>query len=196
MLVLAPRTHLRPMATLVAALTALLLAGPMPAQAAVVSGILHFSAGDFNPAGAPVDPVTGTVTYSFDNSASIFNATNGSIVNGVPVTVAVSGLNLPGSWVPVLTYFLVSPIGQADVLAIGNGPTTIVDPGTDDWRFAARDISTGPLFREFLYASSTKPQVVFTSLTGSVQAVPEPGSLALLVLGIAGLGLARADKRQ
>jgi hypothetical protein len=178
-----------------AALASLLLAGPLTAGAAVVSGSLSFTAWDFTPAGAPVDPISGTVTYSFDNSATFTNVADGGTANGAPVSVSFSGLTLPGSWVPVLTYFTVSPIGQADVMAIGNGPTTIVTGGTDDWRFAARDISTTPLFREFVYASSSIPEVVFTSLTGSVAAVPEPGALALFSLGLAVLG-ARGWRRR
>ena len=46
---------------------------------------------------------SGIVTFSFDNSAPFFNAADGVTVNGVVVDVSVSGLSLPGAWVPVLT---------------------------------------------------------------------------------------------
>src|SRR5688572_10706592 len=88
-----------------AAATAVLvmLAGPSAASASVITGSLAFTATGF-PEGAPVDPVSGVVNYSFDNSASFLSAANGSTQNGAPVQVSVSGLNLPGSWTPALTY--------------------------------------------------------------------------------------------
>ena len=84
-------------------------------------------------AGAPQDPVTGTVTFTFDNSAPFFNAADGAIVNGLEVDVNVFGLNLPGAWVPVLTY--INNAMVPDVLAIGHSLNgTVVNAGTDDWR--------------------------------------------------------------
>lgn len=169
------------------ALALALLSAPMAASAAIVSGSLSFTASAFTPAGAPVDPVTGIVTFSFDNSATFFNAVDGATVNGAVVDVSVTGLNLPGTWTPVLTYIKDNP-GVVDVLAIGNGPTTVVTAGTDDWRFAANTISTSPGFRELWYAQASIPGVVYMTNTGSVTPVPEPGSWALMVFGLAALG--------
>lgn len=149
------------------------------AQATVISGQFDFTATGFNPAG-PLDPVTGSVRFSFDNSAQFFHATDGALINGVEVDVELLGLNLPGSGNLVLTY-----LKALDVLAIGNGPTTVVIAGTDDWRFAVNNISSQPVFREFQYATPDFQVQLFTTTQGRATLVPEPGALALAVLGLA-----------
>ena len=168
-------------------LVAGLLAGPMAAGAAPISGSFSFVASGFG-VDAPFDPVTGWVEYSFDNSAGFFNAADGAIVNGAPVHVRVSGLSLPGSWVPVLTF---NPPFAPGILAVGHRLSgTVVNAGTDDWRVAVNDISTAPTFREFAYATSSTSRVFVTN-TGSI--APEPGTLALF--GVGAIGLARKRRR-
>jgi hypothetical protein len=117
-----------------------LLSGQIAASASIISGPLSSTATNFG-AGAPIDPVVGTVTFSFDSSANIFNATNGANANGAPVLVSFSGLNLPGTWTPVLSYFKNAVLGAVtltDVMSIGHNANngTATAPGTDDWRVA------------------------------------------------------------
>jgi len=164
------------------------------ASAAIISGSTSFVAWNFG-ASAPSDPVSGTVSFSFDNSANIFNAANGAIVNGSPIQVFIDHVSLPGNWTPVLTYFknaVVNNMVVQDVLAIGdllNG--TVVLTGTEDWRVAFNNASGQQSFRELTYATANTSRL-FVSTQG---VVPEPGVLALLSLALGGLGLAQAKRR-
>jgi MYXO-CTERM domain-containing protein len=171
------------------------LAAPSAASAAIIAGSLAFTATSF-PGGAPVDPISGRVNFSFDNSANFRNAENGSTQNGAPVHVSASGLNLPGSWTPVMTYFKSGTLPNGtpveDLLSISHTlDGTIVNPGNDDWRVAFNTISTNPSFLEFTYARSTAPGTIFMTFTGTASAVPKPTSLALFIIGLAGLGVRR-----
>jgi hypothetical protein len=168
-----------------------ILAGPSDASAAVITGSLAFTATGF-PGGAPIDPISGRVNFSFDNSANFRNAENGSTQNGAPVQISVSGLNLPGSWTPVMTYFKSGALPNGtpveDLLSISHTlDGTIVNAGNDDWRVAFNSISTRPTFLEVTYARAAAPGAIFMTFTGAASAVPEPTSLVLL--GLVGLPL-------
>ena len=166
-------------------------------QAALVAGSLSFSATGF-PAGAPVDLVVGTVTFSFDNTATFFNVMNGTVMNGAFLTVSFAGLSLFGSWTFVLTYVsdgLLGGVQVHDLMSIGhvlNGTQTIA--GTDDWRVAFNDISSRPAFREFTYTQTLDPTAQFQTFTGAVTAVPEPETMALMAAGLAAVAAWRRRK--
>ena len=167
-----------------------MLASPSAASAEIVTGSLAFTATGF-PNGAPVDPVSGLVNFSFDNTANFFNAGDGSTQNNAPVHVSFSGLNLPGSWTPALTFVKSGVLGGSpveDLMAIGHAMDgTVVNAGNDDWRVAFNAISTAPSFLEFTYASAAAQGAIFMTFTGTASAVPEPSSCALLTIAALGL---------
>jgi hypothetical protein len=175
---------------------ALALTAASTACASLVTGSLSFTGTGFG-AGAPVDPIVGSVSFSFDNSATFFGAADGSVQNGVPVSVSVTALNLPGNWTPVLTFIQSGMVGGmpvSDLMSIGhvlNGTGTVA--GTDDWRIAFNTISATPGFREFTYTVAGRPEL-FQSFVGQVSQVPEPATLALGAVGLAAV-LARYRRR-
>ena len=58
--------------------------GSAAAQATIINGAFFFTATGFG-TGAPVDPVIGTVTYSFDNAANFSNVTTGVMVTNLNI---------------------------------------------------------------------------------------------------------------
>lgn len=162
---------------------AIALSASLDAGAAIVSGDVSFTAFRF-PAGAPVDPITGRVTYRFDNSNQFFNQADGAVVGAVPLGIELVSLSYLGSWSPVVSY-----IKALDVLAIGHGPTNVVPsvPGTSDWRFAINNVSTAPTFREFAYSSADLPGQTFTTTNGRLTLHPVDAPQAGLVLPLLGL---------
>ncbi len=166
-----------------AAIAVALMVGGLPAQASPVSGSLRFIASGF-PAGAPNDPVTGAVHFSFDNAAQFFHQPDGAFVNGATIDIDLLELSLPGTWGPlVMTY-----LKGIDVLAIGYGAQTLIAPGTQDFLFAIGNVSTHPQFREFGYATAAIPGSDFRTRNGSVAVVPEPATLAIAAVGLAVIG--------
>lgn len=172
---------------------AMLLSWGGVAQAAPVSGTLSFTA-----TGLAIDPIQGTVRFSFDNSAGFFNAADGAVRNGVEVDVEVIDSPLAGLWTPVLTYVKSGNIGGVavqDLMSIGhllNGTQTLA--GTDDWRIAFNSISTAPSFREFTYTRADAPTELFQTFRGSAVPVPAPATAVLTLMGLAALALRRGHR--
>ncbi len=169
-----------------AAFAVALIVSVLPVQASPVTGTLSFIASGF-PAGAPNDPVTGAVHFSFDNAAEFFNKSDGALVNNVTIDIDLLALSLPGAWGPLVMTYL-NRVGDVDVLVIGQGPITLIAPGTQDFLIAISNVSTNPQFRRFAYASADIVGSNFVTLNGSVAVVPEPATLAIAAAGLAVIG--------
>lgn len=162
-------------ATLVAApLLALGLAGA-PANAAIINVNSDFAANGFGP-GAPVDPVTGTFSVTFDNSSSILNSVSG-VTASLNIPVDVIGFNYDPDF---------------DILNVGGlfGGVDRILFSTNDFVLIVTGVSTAPAFGGFSY-TQTSETTFFSTESGSLTpaAVPEPFSLTLLGAALACLAI-------
>ena len=195
-----PRTtpRRRGIAAVVLALSALWAA---PCHAALVTHSFSFTASGFiplrGPDAAPVNPVSGMVTVTFDPSVSRFNQTTGVVLNS---------LNLPAPE---------SDIGfnyraDLDQLIVG-GIFVDVDGllSGDDFSFVIGGAaSSSPTFVQFAYTLADRLPHVWSSTFGSVTRdgdpvpdpgptnnVPEPTTLALALTAALAAGLRRKRGR-
>jgi len=140
----------------------------------------------FGSASAPVDPVTGSFSITFDNSTDLREQSAGATV---------SGLNLA----------MDGPLGfaygrMADVLIIGslfNGAQS-VGGGTNDFVFGINNISTNPTAVDFAYAQRASPSNFLSrnvAIALTPTATPEPGTLALMATGLTAAWLRRRRAR-
>jgi hypothetical protein len=160
------------------------------AQASLITINDAFVAGGFNPA-APVDPVTGSFSVTFDNASTLIDITSG---------ISITNLNIALGSAPAFTYNSLS-----DVLFIGglqdfaNG----VQAGTDDFYLVITTASTNPTFAGLVYTQQQFALETFFAdpdqgeLTPAAPSnVPEPASLTLLGLGLASMGARRRRQRK
>jgi hypothetical protein len=134
------------------------------------NGNFNFTAHGFTPAGAPVDPVTGSFTITLDPAVLITRAT----------TVTLNNVNItPSAIAPSFDYIPSINGGFLSVCSTALLPPCSVAAGIDSFFIQIKNFQSTPTFNAFQYAQSSVPGF-FSTVAGSVSVVPGP---------IAGAGL-------
>jgi hypothetical protein len=151
-----------------------------PARATIISATYDFTASFARVPSGFVNPLMGSFTLTFDNSV-------GDITNST-VGLTVNSLNYPNA-ASINTVFSYTKLN--DQLVFGgdlNGASSI-NPGTNDFGFAALNVSGAPFLS---LAAETVPGATVVTITGRgtvtvTRAISEPMGLALLGVGLLGL---------
>jgi PEP-CTERM motif len=172
------------------------IGGVGAASAAVVHDLVTFSASNFTVGSgsdpAPVDPVTGSFTITFDTAVDHTDQTTGITLDSLNITL---GSPLSFSYSTTGTF--------AGILIVGgleNGASVVqFNPSTDDFWLFINDFATAPSFKQLGYSQTSVSinnlfftpdpggtgSVTVTPITGGV---PEPSTWAMMLAGFAGLG--------
>jgi PEP-CTERM motif len=173
------------------------IVGTGAANAALVHDLVTFTASNFETdvgsSPAPVDPVTGSFTISFDPTLSYTDETAGITLTPGSLNIALGSTlsfsyNAPTSMLPATTLV---------VGGISDGAQQVqFNPSTDDFWLFINDFAVTPSFDQVGYSqTAVSSDNLFDSISGGVTVtpftpggVPEPSTWAMMLVGFAGIG--------
>lgn len=153
-------------------------------NAAIVTQTFALTASGFE-AGAPVEPVSGLFTFTYDQAAILTPPSAAGLT--------VSDFNVAHNGPALFQY-----TKGSNLLIVGNNVglgSFTVSPATPGFGFAITNVSTTPTVSSFTYSADGH---LWHAANISLTAVPEPGTWSLLIAGFglagAGLRLARRSR--
>jgi PEP-CTERM motif len=173
------------------------IVGTGAANAALVHDLVTFTASNFETdvgsSPAPVDPVTGSFTISFDPTLSYTDETAGITLTPGSLNIALGSTlsfsyNAPTSMLPATTLV---------VGGISDGAQQVqFNPSTDDFWLFINDFAVTPSFDQVGYSqTAVSSDNLFDSISGGVTVtpitpggVPEPSTWAMMLVGFVGIG--------
>jgi hypothetical protein len=173
---------------------ALLFSAASPASP--VTRTFSFTATNFefafgSPGPAPVDPVAGVVSVTFDDDIDQVDVTTG---------VSFKGFNFAVDTVSAIPGFSYSPVDKllliGTVCQCGSGSVTAIGPDADSFLLGIMNPAGKAGFALFAFSQSGFPDVALAN-SGTIAAVPDTPTWLALTLGFGAVGAAfrRAPNR-
>jgi len=188
--------------TVMIAVSAAMLVATLPARAATVSDYVTFSATSFSGGAppsytggtAPVDPVTGAFTITFDPTQTYTDSTTGITLNSLNISLD-SALSFTYSPNPYTAGGFPFPGGALIVGGNSAGACCITLPSTDpDFYLQILSFTTTPTYNQLGYLTADGNFFYGTISDGSVTvtpvaATPLPAAFPLFGTGLGAMGL-------